>query len=238
MKKIMKVYRAKRLLNFDNNPKTVKGQRYGWKTAILYLAPATSSGFNMCPMASAGCKAACLNTAGRGQMKSVQKGRINKTIYFMKDRAAFLQQLQKEIFLFAERCKRQGYRPAVRLNGTSDVNWERFGIMEKFPEVQFYDYTKIYKRALLWAGGKLPKNYHITYSLNEDNKQKALYVLKRGGNISAVFRSKKLPKKFHGYRVTNADNSDLRFIDPRNTIAGLYAKGKAIRDESGFVQDV
>ena len=156
----------------------------------------------------------------------------------MKDRAAFLQQLEKEIFLFAERCKRQGYRPAVRLNGTSDINWERFGIMEKFPEVQFYDYTKIYKRALQWASGKLPKNYHITYSLNEDNKQKALYVLKRGGNISAVFRSKKLPKKFHGYRVTNADNSDLRFIDPRNTIAGLYAKGKAIRDESGFVQDV
>jgi hypothetical protein len=171
-------------------------------------------------------------------MKSVQRGRINKTLYFMKHRAAFLLQLQKEIFLFSQRCKRQGYRPAVRLNGTSDINWERFGIMQKFPEVQFYDYTKIYKRALLWAEGKLPKNYHITYSLNEDNKQKALHVLKRGGNISAVFRSKKLPKKFHGHRVINADKSDLRFVDPRNVIAGLYAKGRAVRDESGFVQDV
>ena len=132
---------------------------------------------------------------GRGQMRGSPRGRINKTIYFMKDRATFLQQLEKEIRLFAERCRRQGYRPAVRLNGTSDVNWERFGLMEKFPGVQFYDYTKIYKRALKWAAGKLPKNYHITYSLNEDNKRQALYVLKRGGNISAVFRSKKLRRK-------------------------------------------
>ena len=83
--------------------------------------------------------------------------------------------------------------------------------MEKFPGVQFYDYTKIYKRALMWAAGKLPKNYHVTYSLNEDNKREALYVLKRGGNISAVFRSKKIPKRFHGYKVTNADKSDWIF---------------------------
>ena len=155
----------------------------------------------------------------------------------MKHRAAFLLQLQKEIFLFAQRCKRQGYRPAVRLNGTSDVNWERFGIMEKFPEVQFYDYTKIYKRALQWAAGKLPKNYHITYSLNEDNKKLAFDILKKGGNISAVFRNKKLPKKFKGFKVIDADKSDVRFKDPKNVIAGLYAKGRAINDQSGFVLD-
>ena len=234
----MIIYRSKKLLNIDNNAKTIKGQKLKVKTAILYLAPANESGFNMCPMASAGCKAACLFTAGRGKFNNVRRGRINKTIYFMKDRANFLKQLIKEIRQHADKCKREGYTPAVRLNGTSDVSWERFKIFEMFPNVRFYDYTKIYKRALKWARGEYPKNYHITYSLNEDNKKEAFDILKKGGNISAVFRTKKLPKKFKGFKVIDADKSDVRFKDPRNIIAGLYAKGKAINDQTGFVLDV
>ena len=155
----------------------------------------------------------------------------------MKDRANFLKQLIKEIRQHADKCKREGYTPAVRLNGTSDVSWERFKIFEMFPDVQFYDYTKIYKRALMWVKGWLPKNYHITYSLNEDNKKLAFDILKKGGNISAVFRNKKLPKKFKGFKVIDADKSDVRFKDPKNIIAGLYAKGKAVNDQSGFVLD-
>ena len=231
------MYKSKKLLNIDNNAKTIKGQKLKVKTAILYLAPANESGFNMCPMASAGCKAACLFTAGRGKFNNVSQGRINKTIYFMKDRANFLKQLIKEIRQHADKCKREGYTPAVRLNGTSDVSWERFKIFEMFPDVQFYDYTKIYKRALMWVKGWLPKNYHITYSLNEDNKKLAFDILKKGGNISAVFRNKKLPKKFKGFKVIDADKSDVRFKDPKNIIAGLYAKGKAVNDQSGFVLD-
>ena len=234
----MTIYKSKRLLNIDNNAKTIKGQKLKVKTAILYLAPANESGFNMCPMASAGCKASCLFTAGRGKFNNVRRGRINKTIYFMKDRANFLKQLIKEIRQHADKCKREGYTPAVRLNGTSDVSWERFKIFEMFPNVRFYDYTKIYKRALKWARGEYPKNYHITYSLNEDNKKEAFDILKKGGNISAVFRTKKLPKKFKGFKVIDADKSDVRFKDPRNIIAGLYAKGKAINDQTGFVLDV
>ena len=107
-----------------------------------------------------------------------------------------------------------------------------------FPSVQFYDYTKIYKRALKWARGEYPKNYHITYSLNEDNKKLAFNILEKGGNISAVFRTKKLPKKFKGFKVINADKSDVRFKDPKNVIAGLYAKGRARYDKTGFVLDV
>ena len=207
-------------------------------TAILYLAPANSSGFNVCPMASAGCKASCLNTAGRGQMKAVQRGRINKTLWLMRERETFLIQLKKEIKLHALRCEKKGFKPAVRLNGTSDVSWERFGLFEMFPDVQFYDYTKIYKRALKWAKGEYPKNYHLTYSLSEDNKKEAFNILKRGGNISAVFRTKKLPRKFKGFKVIDADKSDVRFKDPKNIIAGLYAKGKARHDKTGFVLDV
>ena len=234
----MKLYKSKKLLNIDNNAKTIKGQKLKVMTAILYLAPAKSSGFNTCPMASKGCAASCLNTAGRGQMNSVQLGRINKTKWYFLERESFLIQLKKEIRAHINRCKIKGFTPAIRLNGTSDISWERHNLFNEFKEVQFYDYSKIYKRAIKWADKKYPKNYHLTYSLNEDNKKEAMQVLKRGGNVSVVFRNKKLPKKFKGFKVINADYSDVRFKDPKNVIAGLYAKGKARYDQSGFVQDV
>ena len=233
----MKLYKSKRLLNIDNNAKTIKGQKLKVMTAILYLAPAKSSGFNTCPMASKGCAASCLNTAGRGQMNSVQLGRINKTKWYFLERESFLIQLKKEIRAHVNRCKIKGFTPAIRLNGTSDISWERHNLFNEFKEVQFYDYSKIYKRAIKWANKKYPKNYHLTYSLNEDNKKEAMQVLKRGGNVSVVFRDKKLPKKFKGFKVINADESDVRFKDPKNVIAGLYAKGRARYDNSGFVQD-
>jgi hypothetical protein len=189
-------------------------------------------------MASAGCMASCLNTAGRGQMNSVQLGRINKTRWYFLERETFLNQLRFEIKKHINRCKKNGFKPAIRLNGTSDIDWNIHGLYNEFPKVKFYDYTKIYKRAFKFVSGEYPKNYHLTYSLNEDNKAQALNILKRGGNISAVFRDKKLPKRFLNYKVFNGDKSDLRFNDPKNVIVGLYAKGRALKDKTGFVQDV
>ena len=228
--------KSSKLLNIDNNAKTVKGQKKGYKTAILYLAPSTHSGFQVCPMASEGCKKACLYTAGDGAFSNVQQGRINKTRWFMQDRQSFLTQLRKEISNHIKNCDKKGYIPCVRLNGTSDISWENYDIIQAFPNVQFYDYTKIYKRALKYVNGQYPSNYHITYSLNEDNKKEAFEILKLRGNISAVFR-KYLPKTYQGYTVINADDTDLRFTDDNNVIAGLVAKGQAKKDYSGFVLD-
>jgi len=228
--------KSSKLLNIDNNAKTVKGQKKGYKTAILYLAPSTQSGFQVCPMASEGCKKACLYTAGHGAFSNVQQGRINKTRWFMQDRQSFLTQLKKEISNHIKNCDKKGYIPCVRLNGTSDISWENYDIIQAFPNVQFYDYTKIYKRALKYVNGQYPSNYHITYSLNEDNKKEAFEILKLRGNISAVFR-KYLPKTYQGYKVINADETDLRFTDDINIIAGLVAKGQAKKDYSGFVLD-
>ena len=228
--------KSSKLLNIDNNAKTVKGQKKGYKTAILYLAPSTQSGFQVCPMASEGCKKACLYTAGHGAFSNVQQGRINKTRWFMQDRQSFLTQLKKEISNHIKNCDKKGYIPCVRLNGTSDISWENYDIIQAFPNVQFYDYTKIYKRALKYVNGQYPSNYHITYSLNEDNKKEAFEILKLRGNISAVFR-KYLPKEYKGYKVINADDTDLRFTDDNNVIAGLVAKGQAKKDYSGFVLD-
>ena len=228
--------KSKKLLNIDNNAKTVKGQKKGYKTAILYLAPSTQSGFNVCPMASEGCKKACLYTAGHGAFNNVQQGRINKTRWYIQERESFMTQLRKEISNHIKNCSNKGFIPCIRLNGTSDISFENTGIFDEFPNVQFYDYTKIYKRALKYVNGQYPSNYHLTYSLNEDNYKEAFDILLRGGNISAVFRNE-LPQTYKGYKVINADETDLRFTDDNNVICGLMAKGKAKKDYSGFVLD-
>ena len=228
--------KAKKLLNIDNNYKTVKGQKYGYKTAILYLAPSVNSGYNVCPQASQGCKSACLYTSGHGRFDNVKQGRINKTRWYIQERESFLIQLTKEIKNFIKNSEKNNFTPCVRLNGTSDISWENMGILQQFPQVQFYDYTKVYKRMVAYVNGQMPSNYHLTYSLNEDNKELAFEVLKMKGNISAVFRNQ-LPKIYKGYQVVNGDESDLRFLDKKNCIVGLIAKGDAKKDYSGFVLD-
>ena len=228
--------KAKKLLNIDNNFKTVKGQKYGYKTAILYLAPSVNSGYNVCPQASQGCKSACLYTSGHGRFDNVKQGRINKTRWYIQERESFLIQLTKEIKNFIKNSEKNNFTPCVRLNGTSDISWENMGILQQFPQVQFYDYTKVYKRMVAYVNGQMPSNYHLTYSLNEDNKELAFEVLKMKGNISAVFRNQ-LPKIYKGYQVVNGDESDLRFLDKKNCIVGLIAKGDAKKDYSGFVLD-
>ena len=231
------IYKSKKLLNIDNNPKTVKGQSKKVMTAILYFAPAKISGFNVCPFADE-CAKTCLNTAGRGQMNSVQLGRINKTRWYFLERKTFMIQLHKEIKRHINRCKIKGFKPAFRINGMSDLKIENMGLIETYPMAQWYDYTKNPIRMKKFIAGKFPPNYHLTFSLGSSNKSDAKEILKLGGNVAVVFRNKKLPKKFMGHKVFNADKTDLRFKDPKNIIAGLYAKGKARFDNTGFVQDV
>jgi hypothetical protein len=206
-------------------------------TAILYFAPAKISGFNVCPFAD-DCALTCLNTAGRGQMNSVQLGRINKTRWYFLERHTFMIQLHKEIKRHINRCKIKGFKPAFRINGMSDLKIENMGLIETYPRAQWYDYTKNPIRMKKFIAGKFPPNYHLTFSLGSTNKSDAKEILKLGGNVAVVFRNKKLPKKFMGHKVFNADKTDLRFKDPKNIIAGLYAKGKARFDDTGFVQDV
>ena len=233
-----------KLLGVGNNAKTVKGDGSEYLTAIMYLTPADKvEGVNLCPMAVlAGCKAGCLDTAGRGQMNSVQAARMRKTVFWRDYRELFIDQLRQDIQQFSKYCKKKGIQACVRLNGTSDIRWENYLDMQgEFPEVQFYDYTKIYKRALKYVAGGYVKNYHLTYSLCEDNKKEAFNILKLGGNISAVFR-KYIPKSFKNYNVINADETDLRFLDKFKNqvgglICGLIAKGPAKKDFSGFVLD-
>lgn len=249
--------RPRKLLNIDRNAKTVKGQKKGYLTAILYLAPYDLSGYQVCPQASKGCAAACLNTAGRAgiikrgeKSNSIQDARIAKTRWYFEDRAGFLAQLDREITRFVGLAYEKGLKPAIRLNGTSDIPWERIKhqgqtFMELFPNVQFYDYTKITKRALACARGEFPSNYALTFSATEDNRRAVWQVLGAGGNVAVVFKD--VPRNYTfgprtawdhvpvTYRVVDGDETDLRFLDDSNVIVGLKAKGKARQDQSGFV---
>lgn len=233
-----------RLLTFSRDAKTAKGIARGYLTGILYLVPADGAGLgNLCPHASAGCRAACLYTAGRGVMSNVQAGRMRKTRLFFEGATRFVDMLADDIAILIRRAGKAGLIPVVRLNGTSDIPWERMRgsdgltLMERFPHVQFYDYTKRPNRDNVWP------NYHLTFSLSETNIVYALAELQRGRNVAVVFATRKgepLPATWNGYTVIDGDASDLRFLDESETgaavVVGLRAKGQAKGDASGFVQ--
>jgi hypothetical protein len=238
------------------NPKTLKGMKQGYNTYIMHLAPSTLSGHNTCPKATIGCINACLNTAGRGGMfkkgentNNIQKARIRKTQLFYNNRDEFMSLLVKDILLAIKQSAKANLIPVIRLNGTSDISWEKYpvkmgnviysNIFEAFGYIQFYDYTKVLGRKV-----NNISNYHLTFSAADGNDNDVYEAIKQGYNIAVVFNLKKtLPMpEYHRFNnqvrpVYNGDESDLRFLDPDNHIVGLYAKGKAKKDTSGFVKN-
>lgn len=222
------------------NSKIKKGEKLGFMSFGIHLAPAKLSGFNVCKSASAGCAAACLNTAGMGVYSTVQAARIAKTRLFFSDKVAFMSQLVKEVSAAIRKAEKNGMQPAFRLNLTSDLPWEKIKhegktVFEMFPSVQFYDYTKIESRISSFLAGEMPKNYHLTFSRSETTPAALVEsVLKSKGNVAIVFR-KTLPKKWNGFKVVNGDESDVRFKDPKGVIVGLVEKGMAKKDLTGFV---
>jgi hypothetical protein len=233
------------------NPKVLKGTKQGFNTYILHLAPANISGYETCPKRTAGCTAACLNTAGRGGMfkkgentNVIQQARIRKTQFFFEERAGFFEWLVKDIELAIKQSAKKNLVPVFRLNGTSDLSFEKYevvrngvlyrNIFEAFAEVQFYDYTKILGRKVNDIA-----NYHLTFSAADGNDVDVRKAIAQGYNVATVFGIKKslpMPDTYEGRPVFNGDDSDLRFLDPKGVVVGLYAKGKAKKDTSGFVK--
>jgi hypothetical protein len=239
-----------KLLSISADAKTVKGQKKGYLTAVLYLAPVKESGvMNVCPSATPGCSSSCLYTSGRSGIPRkdgsfpIQESRIAKTQYLFKNRLEFMAQLDKEIENFIKLANKKDLIPAVRLNGTSDLPFESAaftgGIMQKYNDLIFYDYTKVSKRAIAWAKGELTPNYHLTFSWAETkkNQDEAKIVAAAGGNIAVVFRTPNFPDTFLDLPVINGDENDLRFLDGKGKIVGLKSKGKARKDTSGFFVD-
>ena len=241
------------------NPKTLKGMKQGFNTYIMHLAPADVSGYQTCPKATVGCKAACLNTAGRGGMfkkgettNTIQKARIRKTKMFFENRQEFMADLVKDIELAIKQSIKKDLVPVIRLNGTSDLSFEKYEVIRNgvlyrnifaaFSDIKFYDYTKVLGRKVNDI-----QNYSLTFSAADGNDNDVAKAINQGYNIAMVFALKKtepMPEmQIVSYTggskvlpVFNGDESDLRFLDPKGVIVGLYAKGKAKKDTSGFVK--
>lgn len=237
-----------RIFSVDS-AKAIKAQDYGYLNAIHYMAPASVAGVgNLCPSATEGCKAACLGwysgqasmVAHDADINSVRQSRMDKARRFMRNRATYMVDVVRSIELAERKAQRMGLKLCVRMNGSTDISWEGIAcerdavkyrnLMEAFHEIQFVDYTKIASR----MGRKLPSNYHLTFSRNEENDDVAAAVVALGGNSAVVFDE--VPDTWRGMRVIDGDKHDLRHLDPRGVIVGLTPKGrKAKRDTSGFV---
>jgi len=228
----------KHLFSLDS-PKAIKARSYGYINAINYMAPHRLAGVgNLCPNASAGCISLCLgeHSGNAALYPAVLRSRIAKARMFMTDRKAFIAEVIHGIRAAQRAADRAGLKLCVRLNGATDIAWEGVApeIFSTFPDIQFVDYTKSPKRALAHAAGKMPANYHLTFSRSETNEEACRAVLAAGGNVAVVFRGG-LPASFLGSPVIDGDKHDLRHLDAKGVI-GLSPKGvKARRDRSGFV---
>ena len=225
-----------------SNTKTAKSNKSGkgYATLILHFAPANESGYEVCASRSPGCTAACLYTAGRGRFDATKAARIRRTKMWFEKRIDFKNQIVKELTAFVKKCKKNNVNPTVRMNGTSDIMWEKVWpeLFTMFPTIQYYDYTKHVKRC--FANYRLPSNYDLTFSRSETNDVEVMAVLRAGrDNVAVVFNHKNFPKTWKGFPTYSADEDDLRFLDPDGGHVGcLYAKGDGKKDETGFVLTV
>lgn len=227
--------RPESLLAIDHDPKTIKGRKQGYLTGILYLHPHKAYGFNVCPNAEAAdCVEPCLNKAGRGAFDKTQDARLRKTWLFHYEREWFMDILFSDIAALQRKAQRQGLIPAVRLNGTSDLDWESIrykgeSSMERFSLVQHYDYTKL---------PRTPKNnnYHLTfsYSASPAYARTVAKAMRLEMNIAVVSRDP-APATFLNRKVVSGEESDLTFLQPQNSVLWLKAKGKARTLESDLI---
>jgi len=209
-------------------------------TFILYLAPYRSAiaSFNVCPMATKGCIESCLFSAGRGAFSNVIEARLRKTRFFISYQMAFLIQLSEELTKISARAQKKGIKVAIRLNGTSDLDFIKLLRVKlnydclSLKNLIFYDYTKVPNKVVNYKGQK----YTLTFSRSETNWSDCIDMLHAGVNVSVLFDHKKpLPKVYQGYKVVDGDKSDIVMLKQRGVILGLRAKGKAKKDTTGFV---
>lgn len=240
------------LSNATSNPKTAKQlEEFGYEAVIHHMTPdKLADGYHtVCPWSTAGCRSTCLNTAGRSQIKGdlttsnlgmymIHRSRMGKTLDFFNGRQAYAYSLYGELANLETRAIKKGYLPVARLNGTSDVPWEKYIDMEAFSNTQFYDYTKGFQRMMDFMRGALPYNYDLTFSHSEDTTAAQMqFIIARGHNVAVVFR-KEIPETWRGYNVISGMEHDFRFRDPKGYIVGLIARGRAKKDDTGFVVDV
>lgn len=223
----------------STSAKIMHSQQYSHQyTYAIYLSPGNLSGYNVCSHSTPECRSGCLNTSGRAGIEEfsgktkIHNCRVKKTKLFFEEQTFFMNWAIAEIKQAQAKAVRDNFFFSVRLNGTSDIDWQNVlvngqTIFEIFPEVSFYDYSKNYNKFEYKAD-----NYHLTYSYTGRNTEHCLALLKRGFNVAVVFNVKKeteLPKTFMGYPTVNGDLTDYRINDAKSIIVALKWKRIANR---------
>ena len=217
-------YINKNLPLLGSSLKVEKGEKEGYYTSILYLQPANKvAKVTVCAGAKLnGCLDGCLISSGQLGMSVAQRAATRRTIIYLLDSTRFYTMLENEITkLYAK----HGDKVAIRLNGTSDIDFGAF--IATMPRVRFYDYTKVYKRV---ATNDL-LNYDLTYSGSAYN-DKALAITARaalaGHRVAIAFNTGERKGEFKMPKdVADFDSTDLRFLDGR-VIGGLKYKGGSV----------
>lgn len=234
--------RAKEIANVSylgavgSSTKIAKAGKYNEDTYVIYLAPANQSGHEVCPMRSQQCTKLCLNTSGHNRFDihgRIDRARIAKTKLFFDQKDTFMFMLIREIERYKKAAERKGHRFSVRLNGTSDIDPRQFtdnglNILELFPEVQFYDYTKVPRRLRL----NQIDNYDVTFSYSGANMTEFINALLDGYRGALVFEGPDLPKTWNGFEVIDGDKYDMRYLDPQGVVVGL--RFKKVRTTKGI----
>lgn len=225
-----------KLLSRDSNTKlikTAKGEEYPVVLAGLSMMPTVE----LCPMSKAAeCFDDCLKSSGLAQVySSVNEARQRKTDYYLSDLDGFLSDLRRELGNLSKYAKKHGKQAIVRLNVLSDVEWEKHGIPQEFPEIKFYDYTKRARRLVK----PMPENYGLMFSFSKAKKyrKQVEIALTTDTPITVVFRGG-LPETYMGREVIDGDKSDLDNLKAKGKIVGLRVKGnEAKQSKSPFIVD-
>ena len=225
----------------SKSAKMMHSQKYSHQyTYAFYLAPSNESGYNVCSHSTPECRLGCLATSGHagmeimsGKRTRIKDARIKKTRMFYERPDYFINWMIAEIKRYQQKAIKDNFFFSVRLNATSDIDWQNVKIsgqtiFEMFPDIQFYDYTKNADKFKNKAD-----NYHLTYSYTGRNWDLCEELLKTGVNIAMVFNVKNeslLPKSYKGYKVINGDLTDYRIDDAKGIIVGLKWKRIALKE--------
>lgn len=226
---------ALRLLTMVNK-KTTKGEAAGYLTAILYLSPHTSAGGKtVCPHSTPACREMCLAGAGLSGLPRQLAAKQRRTRMWLDAPTEFLSLVCADIKKLRAIAAQEGLKPVVRLNGTSDIVWERLIVMPT--DIQFMDYTKIpvEQRSL----GRDPR-YHLTYSVGgPEDVPRAVAYLRAGQSVAVVVPEDvrdrllgegRLILGSHSATFIDGDAHDLRFLDAPGSIVLLKPKGRILND--------
>ena len=220
----------------EANPKLIKCRGSGYLVAGLSLAPAKIASATSVCVDWKDCVKDCLFHQGRGRTEQTKNARIQRTLEYLHDPLAFINwRLVPDLAALERKADKLEMRAAARLNVFSDVRWEKYRehLMDSFPNIQFYDYTKDYKRMLKWLDGELPENYFLAFSRTQSNEDKALTLLGLGACVAIVVDEAQ--KHWYTFPTVPGDDHDLIFLHGRSKVITLTPKGTAKENEEGFV---